>query len=301
MELRQLEYFVTVVDEAGFTRAAEKLHVAQPGVSAQIRRLEREFGHELLDRSGRTVRPTEVGAAVLPYARAALAAVAAARLTVEEMTGLLRGRVTVGVVAAISALDLPGLLADFHRDHPAVELTLAEADADALLDGLQNGRLDLALISLGSVQPAGIATQVVIDQPIVAAVAVADELAGRAAVPLADLRERALICLPPGTGVRRLIDEAGAAAGFKPRIAFEASEPYVLAEFAARGMGVALLPDSATRRRSAELHTIAVTEPRLRGRIALAWRGDGPVSPAARALTERARRHLPNLTGAGGD
>src|SRR5919198_296233 len=78
MELRQLEYFVTVADEASFTRAAARVHVAQPGVSAQIRRLERELGHPLLDRTVRTVRLTEAGAAVLPYARAALGAVAAA-------------------------------------------------------------------------------------------------------------------------------------------------------------------------------------------------------------------------------
>ncbi|KOG56021.1 LysR family transcriptional regulator, partial [Streptomyces varsoviensis] len=80
MELRQLEYLVAVVEEASFTKAAARLHVAQPGVSAQVRQLERELGQSLLDRSGRTVRPTEAGAAVLPYARAALAAVDGARL-----------------------------------------------------------------------------------------------------------------------------------------------------------------------------------------------------------------------------
>ncbi|GAB3574216.1 hypothetical protein GCM10027445_34680 [Amycolatopsis endophytica] len=79
-----------------FTRAAQRVHVAQPGVSAQIRRLERELGHELLDRSGRRVRMTEVGAAVLPYARAALAAVAGARLVADEFRGLVRGRVARG-------------------------------------------------------------------------------------------------------------------------------------------------------------------------------------------------------------
>src|SRR3954468_2339988 len=128
MELRQLEYFVTVVEEAGFTRAAARLHVAQPGVSAQIRRLERELGEDLLDRSGRTVRLTEVGAAVLPYARAALSAVSGARAAVAELTGLVRGHVTVGMVTSMSthAIDLPGLLAEFHRHHPEVGITLSE-------------------------------------------------------------------------------------------------------------------------------------------------------------------------------
>src|SRR2546430_10553165 len=116
MELRQLEYFVTVAEEANFTRAAVRLHVAQPGVSAQVRGLERELGEELLDRSGRTVRLTEVGAAVLPYARAALGAVAGAHDVVAEFTGLVRGHVNVGMVTSVSTheLDLVGLLAGFH-------------------------------------------------------------------------------------------------------------------------------------------------------------------------------------------
>ena len=118
MELRQLEYFVAVAEERNFTRAAAKVHVAQPGVSAQIRRLERELGQELLDRGGRSVRLTEAGAAVLPYARAALAAV-------DELAGLLRGHIAIGTVTSHN-VDLPGLLAEFHDDHPAVEITLAE-------------------------------------------------------------------------------------------------------------------------------------------------------------------------------
>ena len=132
MELRQLQYLVAVADEASFTRAAARAHVAQPGVSAQIRRLERELGQLLLDRSGGTVRVTEAGAAVLPYARAALAAVDAVRDTVDALAGLTRGHVTAGIVGAISSpdLDLPGLLAGFHRDHPGIEITLTEAGSD---------------------------------------------------------------------------------------------------------------------------------------------------------------------------
>src|SRR5215469_12417561 len=130
MELRQLEYLVTVADEASFTRAAARLHVAQPGVSAQIRRLEREVGQELLDRTGRAVRPTEAGAAVLEHARAALAAIAQARLAVDELTGLVRGRVAMGVLTGCGGLDLAGLLATFHRRHPGVEISLTEDNSD---------------------------------------------------------------------------------------------------------------------------------------------------------------------------
>src|SRR6266511_2587248 len=100
MELHQLAYFVAVAEEGNFTRAAAKLHVAQPGVSAQIRRLERELGQPLLDRSGRTVRLTEVGAAALSHARAALAAVERVREAVDELAGLVRGQVAMGMVTS---------------------------------------------------------------------------------------------------------------------------------------------------------------------------------------------------------
>jgi len=151
MELHQLEYLVAVAEEGSFTRAAERVHVAQPGVSAQIGRLERELGQQLFDRTGRAVRLTEVGAAVLPYARAALGAVGGARQAVDELTGLLHGRVAIGMITACSITTLFDLLADFHRQHPAVEISLAEASSDELAAALRDGRLDLALIGVGGI------------------------------------------------------------------------------------------------------------------------------------------------------
>lgn len=292
MDLRQLEYFVAVAEEASFTKAAAKLHVAQPGVSAQIRRLEKEFGQELLDRSGRMVRLTQVGAAVLPYARAALAAVADARLAVDELTGLVRGRVAVGMVASCSSLDIPGLLANFHEDHPAVEITLSEANSDVLVEGLRIGQLDLAFIGLGATTPTGLEIQVIADEPLVAVVGRGDDLVRRRAMTLTAIRNRALISLPRGTGLRSCLDDACAAAGFQPRIAFEASDPLVLAQLAVRGLGVAILPQSVAKAHAGQLHAIVITRPALRGRVALSWRGGGAISPAARGLIAHARSVL---------
>jgi DNA-binding transcriptional LysR family regulator len=291
MELRQLQYFVAVAEEQNFTRAAEKVHVAQPGVSAQIRRLERELGQELFDRSGRAVRLTEVGEAVLPYARAALAAVAGARQAVDELTGLLRGRVAIGMVTSHN-VDLPGLLADFNQDHPAVEITLREADSADLLDGLLSGSLDLAIVSVGAEAPEGLALQVIDDQPLVAAVSHGHELARHRVLPLTALRDEPLISLPNGTGLRARLAEGCAAAGFAPRIAFEASDPVMLAQLAARGLGAAILPGGYVGGLADRLHAITIDPPALRGRLVLAWRAGGPGSPAGRALLTRARAAL---------
>jgi DNA-binding transcriptional LysR family regulator len=290
MELRQLEYFVAVAEEASFTRAAERARVAQPGVSAQVRRLERELGQPLLDRSGRTVRPTAVGAAVLPYARAALEAAAAVRLAVDEHTGLLRGRVAVGMVVACGLPDLPDLLEAFHAEHPSVEMTLTEANSDELIDAIRAGRIDLALVGLAGAPPAGIESRAIVDEPLVAAVAHGDPLAGRRTVGLRQLVKRALVSLPRGTGLRAALDDACAIAGVEARVAFEAGDPTVVAQLAERGLGVAILPASVAAAHRAGLRAVTVTRPALRSRMELVWRADGPASPAASALIERVRR-----------
>jgi len=295
MELRQLAYFVAVAEEGNFTRAAATVHVAQPGVSAQIRHLERELGQDLLDRTGRSVSVTEAGAAVLPYARAALAAVAGARQAVEELTGLLRGHVTIGTLTSISSdqVDLPGLLAGFHHDHPGVDVTLTVANSEELVDALRAGRLDLAFIGLGATTPARIDTHILTSEPLVAVVSLRDPLAASTTITLHALAERTLISLPRGTGLRSALEQACAAAGFAPHVTFEAGDPRVLAELAARGLGVAVVPQSVAAARREQLHTLVITEPALQGRIALAWRSNGPISPLARALITRAGARPP--------
>ncbi|MEU9124002.1 LysR substrate-binding domain-containing protein [Streptomyces sp. NPDC048506] len=298
MELRQLQYFVAVVEEGGFTRAAARLHLAQPGVSAQIRQLERELGQRLLDRSGRSVTVTEVGGAVLGYARAALAAVEGIRQTVDEYAGLLRGRVAIGLLsgAVIGAFGVPSLLADFHDDHPQVEISLTEDTSERMLAALHDGALDIAVIGLAEeAPPPGVSLQMLIDVPLVVAVAPDDPLCadpGRTGVPLSALRERPLISLPRGTGLRGVLERACAEAGFRPRIAFEAAAPQVLAQLAARGLGVAVIPEPPAAEESG-LRTLQIIGAQPRGLVALAWRTEGPAGPAARALLERLRSGLP--------
>jgi DNA-binding transcriptional LysR family regulator len=293
MELRQLEYFVAVADEQNFTRAAQRLRVAQPGVSAQIRQLERELGGTLLDRSNRLTRLTPAGAAVLPFARAALGAAAAARQAVDEVNGLLRGHVAVGMVAQCVSLDIPELLARFHERHPDIEITLTEDNSSLLADGVRDGTYDLAFIGLGAGPVARLGIQVVSDEPVVAAVADTDPLAGSESVPLEAIANRALITLSPGAGLRAAVDDAYASAGLTPRVAFEASDPRMLARLAARGLGLAFVPASVARAHGGGLHAVAVHSPAIRGRLALAWRQDGPPGPAARALIAHARSTYP--------
>ena len=291
MELRQLEYFVAVAEEASFTRAASRVHVAQPGVSAQVRRLESELGQQLLDRSGRSVRLTEVGSAVLPFARAALDAVANARLTVDDLAGLVRGQVTVGMVSGCALPVLAELLAGFHDRHPGVAIALVEDNSDRLVDRLRDGRLDLALIGWAEQTPADIDSVVLVDEELVAVAAPGHPLAGAGAgagagaITIRQLRDLPLVSLPRGTGVRAALDAACAAAGFTPRIVFEASALPMVVELAGRGLGLAVVPASIPNGPG----ILRLTDPQLRSRLELAWPSAPAANPAARALIEQAR------------
>ena len=290
MELRQLEYFVAVADEANFTRAAQRIHVAQPAVSAQIARLEKELGQPLLDRSRRAVRLTAAGEAALPFAREALRAVSNVRTAVDDVGDLVRGAVTIGTVTAHN-LDMAALLAAYHDAHPAVEITLSTADSDALIEGVKSGDLDVAIASVGSDEvPEGLAVEVTTDEAFEVVVSRADPWHRRTSISVKTLAQRPLIALPVGTGIRRRLDEACAAAHVSARVAFEASTPVELADLAERGLGPAIVPQSVARARP-DLHSISIV-PELRGRLVLAWRASAPISPAAAALVNLAREHV---------
>ncbi|MFJ3219562.1 LysR family transcriptional regulator [Kitasatospora sp. NPDC086801] len=314
MELRQLQYFVTVAQQGSFTRAAELLHLTQPGVSAQIRQLEKELGHRLLDRGGRGVRLTPVGEAVLPHARAALASAAAARQTAQDFGGLRRGHVRLGLVSGAAlgpvppagADDLPGLattLAAFRRDHPGIDLSLAEDGTARMLSALREGRLDLAVIGLPTTASgrddddgwrtlAGLALHTVLEAPLVAAFTGHHPLAGGpdGPLPVAALAGHALVSTPRGTGLRTALEQALAAAGARPTVAVEAAAPPQLAELAAHGLGVAVLPDPPP---AAGLRIRPLTDPVPLVRIALAWPTGRPTAPPTAALLGHLRTSYP--------
>src|SRR5215469_11345178 len=208
MELRQLEYLVAVTEEANFTRAARRVHISQSGVSAQIRQLEHDLGATLIDRSGRTATLTEAGKAAIGYARELLAAAAALRQSVADVTGLLSGRLTVGMVTACTVTALFDALATFHRAHPGVTVTLLEDNSAALAEHTRSGALDVALIGAAGGAPPDLASRPVVSERLVAAVPPGHHLSERTRLTLADLAGFPLICMPQGTGIRTVFDQS---------------------------------------------------------------------------------------------
>lgn len=283
MQLHQLEYLVAVADEGGFTRAAKQLRVAQPGVSAQIRKLERELGHTLPDRSGHRVRPTSVGVEVVAAARAALDAVAGVRRVVDDLDGLLRGTARAGMVSSGPFLDVPGVVADFSAAHPHVVCSLVEQGSGALLEGLRTGRLDVALVGAAGPLPDDLEVRTVSEQPLVLAVPPDHTFVGLKSSGPSDLAGRDLVLPAEGNALREAVDLACASVSPAPHVTCSASDPSVLARLAARGLGVAVLPGSLSALRTEGLATVPFEAEGVRSRLVLAWpRGD--VGPAAVGL-----------------
>jgi DNA-binding transcriptional LysR family regulator len=297
MELRQLAYFVAVAEERNFTRAAQRIPIAQPAISQQIRRLEAELGEGLFIRDRRGIRLTPAGQALLPHARTTLQAAEGGREAVAALSDLLTGRLTVGLVHPLPDRRFPRLLGAFHHTYPRIELTLLEDQTDALLAALAAGRLHAALIGQGRYDrpPPDLAALLVAREPVVVAVHPAHPLAGRDQVPLRALQDEPMVTLTRASKLRSTLETACQAAGFAPRIVAETSDLGVMVELAAERLGVAVLPASGLAG-AAGLVRLRLTRPRLDRRLLLVWRSAAS-PPAARAFLALARQHLAPPTG----
>lgn len=241
--LRQLEYLVTVVDTGSFTRAAEQLHVTQPALSHQIRALESAVGGPLLERLPRSVRPTPMGRAVLPHARASLAEAARLHTAARRAAGLDEGELEVATVYSVSLGLLPSVLRTWRGQHPGVRIRLREfPHADLLHTAMTAGCADLAIGPTpasweGPVRDLGVEEFALILPP-------GDPLATRPGgdLPLAALADRDWVHYAPGNGLADLLDQACAQAGFQPQVAVRVEQTSAVPLLSAAGLGPALVP-----------------------------------------------------------
>jgi DNA-binding transcriptional LysR family regulator len=245
MELRHLRSFIAVAEELHFGRAAERLNLAQSPLSQQIKRLERELGVRLFERSRRKVELTEAGRAMLDEARAAIAhadrAADAARGAAEGRYGVL----DVGFLGTAALELLPRIVPPFRAHAPGAELRLVEAASRELLAALRQRRLDVVFARPPS--PAStLQIEPVWSEPLVVALPAAHALAAKPRLPLRDLADEPFV-LFPRQSAPEFHDELVAAcrdAGFSPRIVQEAVAMPTIVSLVATQIGVSLVPSS---------------------------------------------------------
>lgn len=286
MELRTLEYFVAVAEEGSFTKAAARCHVVQPAISQQIQNLERELGEPLFERLPRKVTLTPGGVALLPYARACLAAAAAATRAFVERSQLLGGSLTLGTVSGLQGTRFPALLGEYHRRYTEVALELVYASTSALLGRVRDGSLDAAVIAGGlNVLPGGVRARTLLYDTVVA-VRPLSAPAPDGPLRLEEAARETLITFGLESGVHPIIRDAFASRGLPFRPAHMIDQiPFQIA-LVAEGVGTALIPRSSPSLTGAEGVTVVPLEPPVRLRKICVWRENAPPSAPLKALLD---------------
>lgn len=283
--MRQLTYVVAVAELSSFTRAAERCFVVQSALSHQIARLETELGARLFHRTSRHVRLTIAGEAFLPAARQCLAAADRARAEVAAATGEIRGRLSVGVIPTVAAIDVPAALRAFHNRHPQVRITLIMGASDDLIEKVVTSVLDVAFLGLPADTPVtGVQDHVLAHDHLVAVMAPTHPLAGAKKLRLATLAEEVFIDFPAGTQGRAQTDQAFAGAGLSRDVAFEITDADLMTRLIGEELGLGMLAATFAAQLT-DVVTIPVVDAPHRAEH-LIWSCDGP-SPAATAFLDQ--------------
>ncbi|MFP8973871.1 transcriptional regulator CynR [Pseudomonas aeruginosa] len=269
MLLRHLRYLLAVAEHRNFTRAAEALHVSQPTLSQQVRQLEEQLRVQLLDRSGRSVRPTDAGELYLLHARRALRELEAAQRAIHEVRDLSRGRLRLGMTPTFTCYLVGALVDPFNQRYPGIELSLEELPQDALEAALIDDRLDLgvAFSEPGSVE--------IDSQPLylerLGLVLGAEHPAADAPLAAAALAELPLALLRDDFATRRHIDAYLRQQGVTARVALEANSISAIVDVVRRGRLASILP-AAVARQQAGLRCVALRPAMPNRQVALFWR-----------------------------
>ncbi len=247
MEFNQLRYVCAIAETGSFSRAAERCQVAQPSLSQQVLKLEKDLGTKLFDRLGRSIRLTEAGRAFLPHARSILGQMEMARTSVANSCADVRGSVAVGVIPTIAPYLMPRYTATFAKRYPEANLRIVEETTPILVESLRALSIDLAILAL-PLRHKDLELFPLRTEPLFAVLPRNHPRAGAESLALKDLRGESFVMLRDGHCFRDLSLAACTHARVTPRIAFESGQFSSLFGMVAAGVGISLVPEMAIDR-----------------------------------------------------
>ncbi len=296
MEFRPLRAFVEVVRQGGFSQAAKVVFATQSTVSKAVKQLEEEVGVPLLDRVGHRSVLTAAGEAVYRRGVKLLADREDLMAELEEIRGLKRGVLRLGLAPVGSSTLFAPLFAVYRQRHPGIEVRLVEHGSDQLQERLRTGEIDFASALLPA--PDDFDWTPVRREPLVALLQSSHPLADAQSVTLRALRDTPFILFDSGFSLHRMIMDACRRDGFDPDIVTCSSQIDFMVELAGAGLGVTFLPRMiAAQRRHPAVRQLSVDEPGLEWFMAMAWRKDAYLSAAAHAWLALVREIHGNGTG----
>lgn len=283
MDLRQLRYFHEIVRLGSFTRAAEVLQIAQPAVSVAIRKLEAELELQLFQRHDRKVSLTAEGERLWVHAQRILQAVDDARLEMQELKGLSKGAVRVGITGMMGSYYFPPILMAFRHRYPHLSLQVIEGGTWQLQQMLEHAELDLAVI-VREFLPTELEARVILREEMRVVVACEHPLAQQTTVSIKDFFKEELVLFRNGYFHRKLVDRLAAEAGVQPVIGFETNLIPLIKSIIKQGFGISTLLAMAVADEP-DLVDLPFTEPVYLD-LCIAWRRNGYLSKANQAFVD---------------
>ncbi|MFC0332756.1 LysR family transcriptional regulator [Paenibacillus sepulcri] len=288
MEFRQLQYVIQIAKEKNFSRAAEKLHIAQPSLSQQLSKLEKEIGVLLFRRTTNSVEMTHAGSVFVDKAQNILDSIEQLKQELDDIAHMRKGKLVVGSLPITGSHVLPLVLPVFGRRYPEIEVALVEDSSFRLEQLTASGQTDLSLLSLPLHEPS-LAWEPLIEEEICLAVPPEHPLALKnEAVNIQDLAQEPFVLLKKGQGFRQIAIELCEKAGFQPRIVFESGNIETVQSLVAAGMGIAFVPKMVARAKWYEFAPayLPFAEPAPSRTLVIASRKGRYLSKAAEAFIE---------------
>lgn len=296
MTLRQLHYFLRILELKSFSKAAANLHIAQPALGLQIRKLEEELGVPLLNRHSRGVTPTEAGLILREHAQTVLRQVERAKLALVDFAGPPRGKVAVGVTPTVNMMLAASLVSRCRDEFPKVGLSLVEGMSETLMEWVENDRLDMAF-SYNADAARGLVCEPLLAEDLLLIGAAKDERRLKKTVAFGDVAKLPLILPTNRHGLRQIVDEAADKRGIELNIVMEIDSVHASKELVERGLGYTVLPMGAVFHEIEEgrLMARAINTPQLARKMYLAYSAKRPSSKGALAV----RQIMRDVVGAG--
>ncbi|PYV19631.1 MAG: hypothetical protein DMG07_01460 [Acidobacteria bacterium] len=294
MDIRQLEMFLAVAENEGYTKAGEQLHVAHSAIHRQIRMLEHEFKVHLLKKTGKQLRLTEMGNVLLGHAQRILNEIVILKHHMNELTGEQGERLRLGTATATLASFLPSVLARFRRQYPSVQLQGIAGNADSLIEEVQKGNMDLAIVVLPpSILDEGSFKcnyEPLFKEEFVLAMGKSHPLATRTSVPLEQLLKFPFIMYSKGSYIRKLFDRMFEEAGATPIISMELENEIFIEKMIEIDLGMAFL--SKHRVISDKLNYVKITGHPIYLEIGLVYQKSDYIPRSAREFARICREDL---------
>jgi LysR family transcriptional regulator, salicylic acid-responsive activator of bsdBCD len=282
MDIRQLRYFMAIVEEGQISRAAQRLHIAQPPLSLQLKLLEQELGVQLIERNTRRLQPTPAGHALYQRAEQIVGLVDAAAKEVREQDGAMRGVLAIGSPTAIGNLYMPERIKAFHEHYPDISFQWREGNTFRILELLDANVIEFGIVRL-PVREGAYDMISLLTEPWVAIVPKQNARQPKS-ITLSKLAAAPLLLMHRQSGIRAhdMVIDAFAATRLVPNILCESDSVLALLSLVERGLGTAIMPKSTLNLRPDDFHVMEIADCKLESSVALVWHKNRRLSSAAR-------------------